>query len=232
MYNIFKAMKIHKIKSKRELFQWFKAYIINTFVDSDYLLLLSGGDGPRELYRMIQGDFSYPFPEDVGMVDEIWGENPLHPTSNALMVRNTGMVGRIEWQGSEWHPILTGLYNHEVEAERYQEELLGLFNKYGENILSILSIGKNGEIAGILPNSNAMESNKQVVCYQAAGSDKKIISVSAECIKNHFKYSVLVLNGEDELSRFEEISENGLMDGNPVGIFKDMDNFEVLCLYQ
>jgi 6-phosphogluconolactonase/glucosamine-6-phosphate isomerase/deaminase len=166
----------------------------------DYLLLLSGGLPVKQLYNHLSFSFTYPFPADVGLTDELWGEFSQHSDSNELMVKNTGLMGRMRWEKSNFHPILSPKPTYpKVEAGGYELELLKLFEAYKNKVVAVLSMGLDGSIAGMVPGSEtAVDSEKFVVSYDSREENKTRITVTAKCLMERIGKVILLVDTEEK----------------------------------
>ncbi len=205
--------------------------IINSYEDENYLLMLSGGKSPKELYNHLSFSFNYPFPKDIAMVDERWGNYSQHQNSNELIIKNCGLLGRTRWAKSNFHPVL-GMkpINPKVEAGGYESELINLFEVYEKKVFAILGMGLDGHIAGILPNSAGVESDKIFIAYESHDEYQHRLTVTLKCLIENFSRSVLLVNGDEKCGVFNRIMQfEKDVSKFPVLMLKNLPNVEVFC---
>lgn len=209
---------------------------LNNFDAGDYLLLLSGGESPRELYKEFTLNTDYPLPGAVAMVDDRWGEDPFHENSNYKMIDDIGLLDFYLDQGVPFFPILTGLKIPEEEASRYSGVLERLFDDFGKNVVAVMGMGVDGHTAGVLPGTAGVESPKNVIYYQSQDKYKSRITITLDCIEKNVKNVILLLNTEEKCARFHEYinSEFENESTRPVRVLKGLgeDRLEVLCTSQ
>lgn len=223
-------MNIENLSSKTESIQRVTE-ILSSMENSDYLLMLSGGDSPVALYKHLSTSFGFPFPKHIAMVDERWGDKSLHENSNELIIKNSGLLGRMIWEKSEFHPILSAnLSNPKVEASGYEKELLDLFSEYSGRVIAIMGMGVDGHTAGILPHSEGVESDHYFIAYEGTDKYGVRLTVTAACIIEHFSKSVLLLNTEEKCGLFNRIIDREEdMHEFPSLIYKSMADVDVFC---
>lgn len=199
--------------------------------DENYILMLSGGKSPAELYNHMSFSFDYPFPKHVGLTDEIWGNYNQHQHSNELLIKNTGLMGRIRWSKSEFHPVLGSKpANPEKEADSYERKLKELFEFHEKRVVVILSMGLDGSIAGVLPYSEPVNSDKYFISYESGDESKFRLTCTLNCMLEYFSRIILLVNGEEKcgvfnkITQFEEDTEKF-----PVLMLKNLSNVEAFC---
>ncbi|MFC1722316.1 6-phosphogluconolactonase [Patescibacteria group bacterium] len=204
--------------------------ILSTMPSSDYLLMLSGGSTPISLYNHLSFSFNFPFPKDIALIDERWGNFSQHENSNELVVKSTGLLGRIRWEKSGFHPILSlKPTTPAAEAAAYEKELEQLFEVYRGKVVAIMGMGENGHIAGILPNSEGMDTNKLFVSYESGDKYGTRLTSTAMAILEHFSKIILLLNNEEKYGVFQRLMEfESDARKYPALILRDVPNLEVL----
>ena len=205
--------------------------ILSEQPDSNYLLLLSGGKSPTNLFKHMSFSFGYPFPKDIAMVDERWGPEKFHASSNENLLRETGLLGRLRWEKSTFHPILSeNPSTAKVEAGAYENDLAQLLANYRGRTVAFLGMGLDGHIAGILPDSEPLESNDLVMAYEAEDQYKDRITVTASCMLENFSKTILILDGDEKCGTFSKIMEfESDASEYPVLILKNLQDLTVLC---
>jgi 6-phosphogluconolactonase/glucosamine-6-phosphate isomerase/deaminase len=193
--------------------------------------MLSGGKPMVELYNHLSFSFNYPFPKDVGLVDELWGNYSQHENSNELVIKNTGLMGRIKWAKSNFHPILSPKPSDPfVEANAYQKELLQLFELYEERVLAILNMGLDGRIAGILPDSPPADSDKTFIAYESGDKYQYRLTTTYSSLVEHFSKVILLVDGDEKCGVFNRIVQfESDARKFPVLFLKNLSNVDVFC---
>jgi 6-phosphogluconolactonase/glucosamine-6-phosphate isomerase/deaminase len=223
-------MNVHELNNSSEHIQK-TIEILSEQEDEGYLLLLSGGKTPVELYNHMSFSFNYPFPKDICLVDERWGNYTQHQHSNELVIKNTGLMGRIRWAKSNFHPVLgVKPTNPRVEADAYEKELLQLFELYQGRVLAILGMGLDGHIAGILPESEPIETNRFFVAYESGDEYKHRLTITYNCMVEYISRLIVLVNGDEKCGIFNRIM-NFEKDARefPVLILKNLPNVDVFC---
>lgn len=207
--------------------------VLNKFNKENYLLMLSGGQPPNGLYKYLSHSFNYTFPSDMALTDEMWQRQKFHKDSNELIIKNTGLLGRVEWEKTNWHPILTEMTTPKEEALRYDAELRSLFLKYGKNTAAILSMGVDGHIAGVLPYSNAISSQDLALYYEGDDEYGVHITTTLKCIQDNFHTVILLIDNRDKFELFEKIiNQEADTAKYPVLVLKTCSDVTVLAIDQ
>jgi len=205
--------------------------ILSDMGSKEYLLMLSGEMAIKQLYNHMSFSFVYPFPLDVALTDERWGEFSQHSDSVELMVKNTGLMGRIRWEKSNFHPILSPKPTYpKVEAGGYELELLKLFEACEGKIVSVLSMNVDGSIAGILPECEAVDSEKYVVAYDSDDQYKQRITVTEKCMMENFSKVILLVDSDEKCGVFNKVMKFETDVGKfPVLILKHLKDVIAFC---
>ena len=207
--------------------------ILNRFNKESYLLLLSGGHSPNGLYKYLSHSFNYTFPSDVALTDERWQRQKYHENSNELMIKNTGFLGRVEWEKANWHPILTEKTTPTEEATGYSSEIGTLFQKYGKNVVAILGMSTDGHIVGVLPDTEGVTSAENVIYYASDDEYEDRITTTLSCVKNSFSTIILLLDNKGKLETFESImSQQSAVAKYPILLLKELPDVTVLGIDQ
>ncbi len=186
------------------------------------------------MYTAIARDVDCPLPQDIALADERWSFGTFHEHSNARMILDTGLLGRIEFEKATWHPILTGLKDPKQEAARYNEELSKLVQKYNGKVVAIMAVSADGHTAGILPESLAMLSKDNVVYFEDYGQPldyKDRITVTIHFIETYLSKVILLLSSEDRMKMFYKISSENENTKYTSLIYKSMKNVDIVCTY-
>lgn len=199
--------------------------------DSNYLLMLSGGNSPMDLYSKLSYSFNYPFPKDIALVDEKWGSYSQHENSNEVILKNSGLLGRARWEKANFHPILEIKPNTpEVEANLYDQELKALFEIYQGRVVAILGMNLEGHIAGIQANSEAMSSDKLVISFETTEVYKYRITITAKAILENFNKVILIINSDEKCGVFDRIMDfESDVNQRPVLLLKNLADVSVFC---
>ncbi len=141
------------------------AEILYLVIDRKTVLYLSGGSTPKALYEKLAMEEALA-PGAVGQVDERYGE-PMHPTSNHLMIKGTGFTRYLEIKDTPFYPILQGKERVET-ADAYDQKIREL-NAVFQKSVAIMGIGEDGHTSGIpaqnfqFPISNFQLDNHSLV---------------------------------------------------------------------
>ncbi len=122
--------------------------ILYKIVDRRTVLYLSGGSTPKTLYAKLAEE-EVLMPGTIGQVDERYGE-PLHPTSNQLMIKGTGLTRYLEIRNIPFHQILQGKSREETASD--SDEKMRELNSVFQRSIAIMGIGGDGHTSGIAPN--------------------------------------------------------------------------------
>ena len=222
-------MKTIELKSPLEHIQK-SIDLLDRVTNKEYLLMLGGGEPLKGLYNKMSFSFNYPFPADVAMTDEIWGEYSQHSESNELMIKNTGFLGRVRWERANFYPMLSPKpIDPNMDAAGYELELLKLFEKYYENMAVILNMDLEGGVVGIMPNSEAVDSEKLILAYK--GSDnKQRVTVSIKCVMEKFSNIILLVDTDEKCGKFSKIFKHETdVRKYPILVLKNMKDVTAFC---
>jgi 6-phosphogluconolactonase len=199
-----------------------------------YILFLSGGDSPKDLYKHLSRSKEYPFPASIAQVDERMNGITTHPDSNYLLIKKTGFINRVIREhgghGNFYH--MNKEKGIEMDLGTYEITLNDLLSKY-ENSIAIMGMGMDGHTAGILPESLAVMNSKNLVeAYHSNDEYKLRMTITPKCIKEKITKVVLLLVGEEKIKEFDRIweQENDVYN-YPVLVYKDIKDLNVVCLY-
>ena len=222
-------MKITKVKSVEEQAQHV-INLLNKF--DDYLLLLSGGKSPEELYFQMANNQECKLPRDTAQVDDRWGTTPMHEFSNYRMIKDSGLLVRIEREGRRFHPMLIGENTVEKTAALYDSKMSDLFVEYAGRIIGIFGVSLDGHTAGIVPGSPAVEAEDLVVGYESGDKYGERVTLTVSAIRNHVDTAIVLLNSQEKLAAFRNIMKEHNIERFPALVFKEMDDVEVICTSQ
>lgn len=223
-------MKYTKVKSVEEQAK----YVISQLnIYDDYLLLLSGGESPEELYFQMANDPSYKLPRDVAQVDERWGHPPIHDVSNYKMIVESGLIVRIEREGKVWHPMLIGENTLEKSVVLYNSKLSDMFVEYSGHIAGIFGMSLEGHIAGVIPDSPPITSKELVEGYISEDKYRGRITMSIGAIRDHVTTAIILLNTKEKYETFKKVVEKETdINKYPVLVFNEMHDVEVVYIPQ
>ncbi|MBI2330090.1 6-phosphogluconolactonase [Candidatus Daviesbacteria bacterium] len=194
-------VKITRCKDKNEASQ--KALdLLITSVDSNTLLLLSGGASPDLLYQLIVQDNTLR-PGAVALIDERFGV-PMHDNSNEKMIAGTGLLAYINNEGIPFYGILKNS-DMEIAARAYEQITKDLFRKFSKKI-AIMGIGSDGHTAGIKPDLEYNHARWVVAYDDTAGSFGKRVTLTFEALSEIDEFTILVF-GENKKEAFEKMFE-------------------------
>ncbi len=204
---------------------------LNAIGTKDYLLMLSGGNSLTDLYKHISTSFNFPFPKHVAMVDEVWGASNQHRDSHELLLKDSGIIGRVMWEKSEFHSILSAnLSNPKVEASGYESELLELMQLYAGKVVSIMSMGEDGSTAGIFPHTEPVVSNKYFIAYEHAEHQKIRLTATVQCIGQYFSKNFVILNTEAKSGLMHRLNDfESDFNEYPALVYKGNEESSIFC---
>jgi 6-phosphogluconolactonase/glucosamine-6-phosphate isomerase/deaminase len=222
------SLKYTKVKSIEEQAK----YVISQLnIYDDYLLLLSGGKTPDELYYQMANDPTYKVPRHVAQVDERWGHIPMHDVSNYKMIMESGFIVRMEREHKIWHPMLIGENTLDKSAVLYNSILSDMFVEYSGHIVGIFGMSLDGHIAGIIPDSSPITSKELVEGYVSEDKYKGRITMTISAIRDHVTTAVVLLNSKDKYESFKRIlKEEKDVNKYPVLVFNEMHDVEVVYI--
>jgi len=221
-------MKYTKVKSIEEQAK----YVISQLnIYDDYLLLLSGGKSPEELYFQMASEENYKVPRDVAQVDERWGHPPMHDVSNYKTIMESGFIVRIEREKKTWHPMLIGENTLEKSSVLYNSKLSDLFVEYSGHIVGIFGMSLKGHVAGIIPDSPPVASDELVEGYISEDKYRGRITMTISAIRDHVTRAIDLLNSKQKYEAFRRIIENETdVNRYPALVFKEMHDVEVIYI--
>ena len=132
-------------------------------------LVLSGGNTPRTLYRLLASQFRDQVP--WAKVHLFWGDERYVPPddaqSNYRMARETLLQG-VPIPAENVHPMPTGLSDSDAAAREYEQTLRSYFSQpqnddWPRFDLVLLGLGEEGHTASLFPESPALEETKRWV---------------------------------------------------------------------
>jgi len=138
-----------------------------------FTLALSGGQTPRQLYRLLATTYRAAIP--WRKVHLFWGDErylpPEDPRSNYHMAKET-LLDHIPVPHDQVHPMPTLVPLIEEAAEAYEETLMSQFTgQWPRFDLILLGMGANGHIASLFPHNAALEEEARVVTAVRAESE-------------------------------------------------------------
>ena len=156
---------------------------------------LSGGDTPRELYRLLGSTFrdEIPWPR----VHVFWGDERYvphdHPDSNFRMAKET-LLDHVACPARNIHAVPTHFPNPEIAARDYERTLKQHFGSSGPPFdLNLLGIGDDGHTASIFPGSPALtETGRWVLAVETRACPAKRITLTLPALTQSSNIYVLV----------------------------------------
>jgi len=140
--------QIESVSNQEEGLKYAKDILYKT-VDDKTVLFLSGGKTPKNLYSMLAMEQKLN-PKAVAVVDERYGE-PMHGTSNELMIRETGFPAYLLRKNIPYYSVLEEGHDIKDTAVDYGKTVENLLSSSSKSI-AILGMGEDGHTAGIAPN--------------------------------------------------------------------------------
>ncbi len=130
-----------------------------------FTIALAGGSTPKPLYEALaQQDLSW------SQVQVLWGDEryvpPDHPDSNEGMARRAWLE-HVPIPAANIHPMPTDEAEPSRAAERYEQELLKLFNlsagSFPQLDVILLGIGDDGHTASLFPQTAALKVKDRLI---------------------------------------------------------------------
>lgn len=194
-------VKITVCKDKKEASELALKLLLGN-IDSDTLLLLSGGTSLDLLYQFIAQDQTLKSGA-VALIDERFGL-PMHENSNEKMIKSTGLIDYLNDEEVPFYKILTGK-ELETTADRYEQTMKELFKKFPKKV-AIMGIGADGHTAGIKPNLG-YDHQRLVVAYDDnLGTFGKRITLTLEALEQINRFVALAF-GENKRNALKEMFE-------------------------
>lgn len=166
--------------------------LVNTFINQvkkykSYNLILAGGKTPVAFYKSLS-DSNFKIPKNCILTDERVVEKG-DSKSNEVTLNDSGIIKLLD---ESYVPILTDL-KPEKEAERINKILNKDFSK---NNICVLGMGKDGHIAGIMKNSNALTSENDFVYADNKAKSKKRLTITKKLIQDKCDIVFLIITKE------------------------------------
>ena len=136
-------------------------------------VVLSGGNTPRTLYRLLSSQFRDQVPWTK--IQIFWGDEryvpPDDPQSNYRMAKET-LLDQVPSSTRNVHPMPTSLPDPDVAARDYEKTLRNYFSKDWPRFdLVLLGLGEEGHTASLFPRSPALEETRRWVVGVKAPSE-------------------------------------------------------------
>lgn len=226
------AVKVNKILGKTRANEQIKD-LLYSFCDHKTALFLSGGSTPKSLYEALAKEKKLRV-GSVAMIDERYGAR-LHPKSNELMIKETGLLDFLEKGNVKFNPILEGK-DLETTTNDYDETVRFLFNNFPKSI-GILGIGEDGHSAGIAPNRNnfinPIFGNKVSFVSSfndAFGNFGERVTLTFEGLSNLDKIIILAFGEEKKDALFKMLTP-GSLEEIPARFFNQKEISEKVVLF-
>lgn len=205
-------------------------------VEGKVILFLSGGSSLGALKHV---DY-IPRNLTVALVDERKG---LPENTNWYSLTQTNFYRLANASGAQFLNIPSDpKISIEECAESYNKVLVSYFKKSAGRVLSVLGIGSDGHIAGVMPHPEAvikfekdfLNPNRWVIGYDASGKNpyKDRITLSLDFLRKYVHQSVVISLGIEKCEALRrtliekgptaEIPARILLEMNKVQIFTDV----------
>ena len=174
-------------------------------------LALSGGDTPRELYRLLGSTFRsrIPWPR----VHVFWGDERYvphdHADSNFRMARET-LLDHVPCPARNVHPIATHFPNVELAAADYERVLREHFRSSGPAFdVNLLGMGVDGHTASVFPGSPAVTEEKRwVLGVESSARPARRITLTLPALTRAANIYVLVA-GQSKANALRHVLAEG-----------------------
>ena len=178
--------------------------ILRNLVDSQTLLVVSGGSSPD--YDKILVTPGNLLPGAVCLGDEHYGR-PLHIDSNELILKQSGLIDYLHLRNIEFHKILTG-QAAQIVAENYNLKIAELFRKFPKKV-GIMGVGPNLHTSGIFPKSNALTSENYVIS-EIIETDRfpSRITLTMKALGEFTSFVILMFGAEKKEAILRMMDEN------------------------
>lgn len=180
------------------------------------LLLLSGGNTPKPLYKKIAEE-NIMHPGAIALIDERYGE-PFHENSNGRLLRDCGIT--------DFYPILREDKEIQEIAQLYDRKLNALFKEFGHRV-AVMGIGPDGHTAGLpagISNYKFPISNKDLVVSldNFPGPQKERITTTFNALEKIDNFIVIVF-GEDKKEALHKMMQEGSLEEIPARFYNRPD---------
>jgi len=164
-----------------------------------FAVALSGGNTPKQLYRLLASDFRLRIPWDRTHL--FWGDERFvpdeDPLSNYRMAKEE-LLDRIEIPASNIHSIPTGFSDSDAAASTYEQTLHSFFAAAAPSFdLILLGMGSDGHVASLFPGTAALEERERWVVSVRADAEPPIrVSLTLPVINAAHRIMVLITGRE------------------------------------
>ena len=162
-------------------------------------LALSGGETPRELYRLLGSTFRDQIPWE--RIHVFWGDERYvdhsHPDSNFRMARET-LLNHVPCPVEHIHPMPTHFPSPEMAAQDYERTLREHFGSDGPAFdLNFLGVGEDGHTASIFPGSLALTDEvRWVVSAETHANPPMRLTLTLAALTRSANLYILVAGGK------------------------------------
>lgn len=177
--------------------------ILKGLVDSQTLLVLSGGTSPD--YRRMIVEPGDAIPGAVCLGDERFGM-PFHDDSNELLIKNAGLIDFFQVRDIKFYKILSGA-DLQTTAREYNQTVLSLFAQFPK-MIGVMGVGPNLHTAGIFPQSNAVKSSDLVVAETVEDRFPNRITLTIRALEQFSFFIILMFGIEKEEAVKKMVDEN------------------------
>ncbi|HEY7529129.1 MAG TPA: 6-phosphogluconolactonase [Gemmatimonadota bacterium] len=165
--------------------------------DSRFTLVISGGRGPRPLFRMLAEEQPVPLPWE--RVHVFWADErcvpPDHPESNAGRARDL-LLDRVTLPAGNVHRI-HGEDPPERAAAAYRAELARFFRaELPAFDLVLLGLGADGHTCSLFPGSRAIESPRAAEAAVAPEGVRDRVTLTPAALRGAAAVVFLVTGGD------------------------------------
>lgn len=172
-------------------------------------IVLSGGNTPRTLYRLLGSEFAAQIP--WAFVHVFWGDEryvpPEDPRSNFAMAKET-LLDHVSCPAANVHRMPTHFAEPDLAARDYERTLRSHFDgEWPDFDLALLGLGEDGHTASLFPGSLALaEKTRWVVATTAPAEPPARLTLTLPALTGAASVYVLIA-GSDKAPALRHVLE-------------------------
>ncbi len=178
-----------------------------------FLVNLTGGSTPMELYRRLATRHDLPWERCVA----VWGDEryvPLeHPDSNGGRTMRA-LLDHVPVPREQVHPWphLAGV---EASAEAYAQTLDAVLEEASAFDLTLLGMGENAHIASLFPGTGAVLASGRTIALRPEGARHARLSMTVDTLNTSRVIAFLVAGERKRPALEQTLAGNGELDRYP-----------------